>query len=75
MEDILLGNACVGAEGGVVELTVKVGVDSSLHPYVDRECLEVSEAEQGGAGGYLIAYALDVFERFEGVFIAVFHLD
>ena len=46
MEDVLLGDAGVGAEGGVVEVTVKVGVDGALHPYVDGEGLEISEAEK-----------------------------
>lgn len=46
MEDILLRDAGVGAEGSVVEVTVKVGVNGALHPYVDRECLKVCKAEK-----------------------------
>lgn len=75
MKYILLSYAGVGAEGGRVKFAVEIGVDSSLHPYVDRECFEITEAEEGAAGGYFIAYAFDVFESFEGVFIAGFRFD
>ena len=72
MEDVLLGDSGVGAEGGVVEVTVEIGVDGALHPYVDREGLEVREAEKGGAGGDLVSYTLDGFELLECVGVAVF---
>ena len=75
VEDVLLGYAGVGAEGGVIEIAAEVGVDSSLHPHVDGECFKVGESEQGGAGGYLIADTLDVFQSFEGVLIARFRFD
>ena len=70
MEDILLCNSGVWAEGGGIEVTVKVGIYRTLHPYVDRECFKVSKAKQGRAGGYLVSDSFDFFELLDGVFIA-----
>ena len=70
-----MGDTCVWAECGGVELAAKVGVDGSLHPHVDGEGFEVSEAEKGSARGNFIAYSFDCFECFKGLFVSVFALD
>ena len=59
MENILLCNSGVWTECGVIKLTSKIGIYSSLHPYVNWEGFEVSEAEKGGAGGNFVAYSFD----------------
>ena len=75
VEYVLLGDSGIGAECSVVEVTVEIGVDGALHPYVDGEGLEVSKAEKGGAGCHLVADTLDRFEAFESVFVAGFFCD
>ena len=60
MEYVLLCDSCIRTEGGNVERAVKIGVDSSFHPYVDRECFEISKAEKCRAGGDLVTDALDL---------------
>lgn len=70
MEDILLCNAGISAEGCGVELAVKVGVDGSLHPYIDRKSLEIAEAKEGTAGGDLVTDTAYRFKTFDSMSIA-----
>ena len=66
MEYVLLGNAGIRAERLGVKLAVKVVVYRALHPHVDRECLEISKAEKGTAGGNLLANAHDLRKLRDG---------
>lgn len=70
MEDILLCNAGVSAEGCGVELAVKIGVDGLLHPYINGKSLEITEAKEGTAGGDLVTDTAYRFKTFDSMSIA-----
>ena len=61
VENVLLGDACVAAEGRGVEHSVKVGIYGALHPYVNWKCFEVSEAKKCTAGSDFVADAIYFF--------------
>ena len=69
MEDILLGDAGIGAERGRIKVSSKVGVYRSLHPNVDRKCFKISKSKEGTAGGNLVANALYLFKLRNGKFV------
>ena len=70
MEYVLLGDARVSAEGGVVELSAEVFIYRALHPDVDGKRLKVTEAEECCAGGDLIADTADFLKLGYGVVVA-----
>ena len=70
MEYILLSNACVSAEGFGVKISVKIGVNSALHPNIDRKSFKIAEAEESRAGCNLIANTLYPLKALNGMSLA-----
>ena len=70
VEDVLLCNSGIGAEGFWVKFTVKILVDGALHPHVNGECLKVCEAEEGGAGCHLVTNTENLLQLGHGYLIA-----
>ena len=75
MKDILLNNSCIFSERFRIEMAAEVFVDGSLHPNVYGKCLKISEAEERGTRGDLIANTEYLLQFRERIFVAFFGFD
>ena len=69
MEYVLLGDARIASERSVVKLSVKIRVNSTLHPHVDRKRVKVRKSKQRNAGSHLVSYALYFLKALNGIIV------